>query len=678
MKENTGRRMRKPEMQDIYPSDVSGFIATTLAFLFFFEFVRELLGAIYNMNLATMSINVSLAAILAFFSPALYLFKKNVVSPPRIIGISGSIYALCRIVLALNPPLIGYLLAAFCGVASFGIFLPALIFQISKSPPQSFPAAMNPLVIYGAITGFAFDVFFRTAGNTFDITVYGFTSNRLTALLCVGPLVALFYGALVVWHRNLPSPHVRSAPVSQGGASSRLVWSGISLGALGFLYLSIIADPNTISRWVAGSFSLSVLLNAVALGGFLIGSSLPQGRRIIFDSRSSVIGGIIFLIAFLFLIYSSQPLVTTVFMALSLFMIPILVLCHLRNAGVPQMPLQRIGAFFTVTAITLVVLLIGSVFTLTYSYVPGMGILRNQMGTILMIAVVIVLLSALTSWISSPHFTLPQNHSLPGYILIPTGLLLIAGISIGAMMYPEPHPPYQEDDSLILMTYNIHQGYNTEGKINPWEILEPLDKIHPHIIALQESDMNRVTSTHVDMVRWLSHKLDMYVYFGPQTKHQIYGVALLSKFPFTATEVYFLHSIEDQRVLIRGDIEYEGKMLSVYAVHMGLSEEDRTVQTAQILDILSRNPNDKILMGDLNSLPGSKQMETFLAYFCDAWTAVGHSPHDPSGYTFDSLNPYGHIDYILLPLEWESRVKSCAVLSEVFGSDHLPIWAEII
>lgn len=670
--------MRKPEIKEIQHGDVPGFIVITLAFLFFFEFARELLGTIYNMNLATMSLNISLVAILAFFSPALYFFRMDAVSPPRLIGISGSIYVLCRIMLSLNPPLTGYLLAAFSGIASFGIFLPALIFQTCKPSPGTPATTMNPLIMYGALTGAALDLLLRTAGNTFDVTIYGFTANRLTSLSYVVLLAALFCGALVIWYRNLSPHHERPAPCSQGGASRRLVWYGISLGALGFLYLSIIAYPNTISRWMAGPYSLSVLLNAVALGGFLLVSSFPQGRKFIFDNRGGAMGGIILLIAFLFLIYSSQPQVTTVLMSLSLFMIPLVFLHHLRNAGVSQMTIKRIGAFFTVTAGTLVILLIVSVFTLTYSYVPGMGILRNQMGTVLMIAVVIVLLSTVASWSSSIHVFLPQKQSLSRYILIPTGLLLIAGTSLGVMVYPESHPLQQAGESLILMTYNIHQGYDTEGKISPWEILEPFDQVHPHIIALQESDMNRVTSTQVDIVRWLAHKLDMYVYFGPQTKHQIYGVALLSKFPFKTTEVYFLHSIEDQRVLIRGDIEYEGRVISVYAVHMGLSEEDLTTQTEQILEILSRNPNEKVLMGDLNSVPGSEQMEAFLAHFSDAWTAAGHLPYDPSSYTYNSSEPFEHIDYILIPPGWEFRVKSCTVIPHVYGSDHLPVWAEII
>ncbi|MGD2073095.1 MAG: endonuclease/exonuclease/phosphatase family protein [Candidatus Thorarchaeota archaeon] len=258
------------------------------------------------------------------------------------------------------------------------------------------------------------------------------------------------------------------------------------------------------------------------------------------------------------------------------------------------------------------------------------------------------------------------------------GIFIIIGPSLGAGFFSEPHPLPSARESLRVMTYNIHQGYNTEGKINPWEILEPITRVDPHIIALQESDMNRITSTNVDIVRWLAHKLDMYSYFGPGTNHQIYGVSLLSTFPLTNTDVYFLSSIEDQRVLVRGDIEYKGYPLSIYVVHMGLSEEDRTTQTAQILNILSDNSQDSILLGDFNSTPDSLQMNQFFMYYRDAWAASGHPADDPSSYTFSSLFPEKHIDYILIPKEWEHRVIRCVILSDIYASDHLPVWAEIV
>jgi endonuclease/exonuclease/phosphatase family metal-dependent hydrolase len=329
-----------------------------------------------------------------------------------------------------------------------------------------------------------------------------------------------------------------------------------------------------------------------------------------------------------------------------------------------------------VAAAALVPLLLLSVFTLTWAFVPGMGFLRDQMGTLLMVALILLLLGAAgfryrTSEISGKEAVL-KNRILIAIF----GVLIITGVSAGVAFY-QIHPGPVRPETLKVMTYNIHQGFDTEGRINPWTILETIQRADPDILALQESDMNRLSGTNVDIVQWLAYNLDMYVYFGPKTKYQIYGVAILSKFPLDYTETHYLSSIEDQRVLVRADIQWDGRILSVYAVHMGLSEEDRTNQTSEILEIFSQNVNPKILMGDLNSLPDSKQIEPFLAVLGDSWVSSGHNPADPFGYTFSSLEPYERIDYILVSEEFACVLYS-EVIRGVYGSDHLPYWAEIM
>ncbi len=82
-------------------------------------------------------------------------------------------------------------------------------------------------------------------------------------------------------------------------------------------------------------------------------------------------------------------------------------------------------------------------------------------------------------------------------------------------------------------------------------------------------------------------------------------------------------------------------------------------------------------MGDLNFLPNSRQIITFLTVLKDAWQSSGHMPMDPLGYTFTSLDPSGRIGYILLSQELAFDVRSCEVVRGVYGSDHLPVWAEI-
>ena len=670
------KRMMKSEKGEISERRILSFIIMSLAFLFFFECTRELLGTIYNLNLATMSLNSSLIAILAFFSPLFFFFKIGSVHSAKLMAFSGVILTVCRIGVSLHLPLFGYLVTAFLGVASSGIFLTGLM-TLSGNNVSKSSRVVYPVPIYAAITGAGGDLFFRAMGNTFDSTIYGFSPHPQSSLLLVIPLALLFCIALTRWYRNQhEKKHSDSA--LQRGVTGKIVWYGISLGAVAFLFLTIFAYPNTVSRWTGGSYAVSLVVQAGALGGAILCSVLSQGKRFISSPSSGILGGLILLVTAVFLIYTSRSMVINILSGLSLGMLPILFFHHLSVLRLTQISTRQIGAFFTIAAGSMICFMIFSVFTLTHSYVPGMEVLRDQIGTLLMIAAVIVGITTLITWSSATQISFSSGQMLSSPLLILLGISIIIAPSLCVVFYPEPHPAHPQSESLVLMTYNIHQGYNTEGKINPWDILEPFNEINPHVIVLQESDMNRITSTNVDIVRWLAQKLDMYSYFGPPTRHQIYGVTILSKFPLIATETYFLTSREDQRVLIRGDIEYRGSRISIYGVHIGLSEEDRTIQTAQILDILSRNPLDKILMGDLNSTPDSPQMEAFLRLFSDVWTAAGHSADDPSSYTFSSTHREKHIDYILIMKAWESRVKDCAVISDVYASDHLPMWTEII
>ena len=652
--------------------ELTGFVLIALAFLFFFEAARELVGATYNMNLATMSINSSVVAIFAFFSPIIYLCGLRRVHPHILVGGGGIVLALSRAGMALNPAAVVYLLFAVVAVVSFGIFFPAVIAQFRAQ--EGFSSNTLAVLTCAVIGGAGIDFVFRALGDTFDIAVYGVTANRLTALIVVLPLVLGFLAVLVWWCRASINTHTGQSNDEPEKGFRALF--GFSLGAVGLLYLLFLGYPNIIARWVNGSYSLAAVLMGAALGGILLLAAMQKLYWLASD-RGLIVGSSITVLAFVVLVYFPVPVLSIVLVFLALVFLPALLGNTLAYLMQPGITVRQIAAFMTVAAGVLVLFLFLSVFSLTWAFVPGVGFLRDQMGTIAMVVVLLALLGTAAIRYSASGELFTGSSIAKPRILAVLGVVIIVATASGVFIY-QSHPAAEAGEELIVMTYNIHQGYNTEGKINPWELLEPIRSANPHIIALQESDMNRISSTNVDIVQWLAHKLDMYVYFGPETKHQIYGVAILSKYPITFTETYYITSIEDQRVLVRADIQFEGRPLSIYAVHMGLSEEDRTTQAAEIVDIISENANCILLMGDLNSVPGSPQIAAFTAVLRDAWTSAGNSPMDPLGYTSDSLDPQKRIDYILVSPELASRVTHCQVIRGAHGSDHLPVWAEIV
>ncbi|MBF0237541.1 MAG: endonuclease/exonuclease/phosphatase family protein [SAR324 cluster bacterium] len=165
---------------------------------------------------------------------------------------------------------------------------------------------------------------------------------------------------------------------------------------------------------------------------------------------------------------------------------------------------------------------------------------------------------------------------------------------------PEPATPAE---TLKVMTYNIHQGFNNAGKVDPTLFLRAIQTENPDLLGLQESDTNRVISSNYDLVRWLANKLGMYSYFGPKTKDNIYGVALLSKYPLEKTNTIFLESVADQRVVIEAHVQYQGTSVHVMVAHLGLSVEDRFNQTRYLWEnVLKKLSEPTILMGDFNTV----------------------------------------------------------------------------
>lgn len=655
--------------KSISPQNPLQFFITAVGFLFFFQVSRELLGTIYNMNLATMSINVSILAIFAFLSPV-FLIKAQKAYIPLFASFGGIVLAVCRAVMGLDISATLYLFCAMGGVAGFGIFLPALM-KIRTMGIDKGVLAPTGLVC-ASVAGAGIDLVLRTLGDTFDITIYGVFPQRFIPLI-VFPIASAEILGLYAWYKKIKF-RTKNKTIDKTIVDPESIrfksYLGIIPGALFFLYLTILGYPNNAARGVGGPYWFAAFLYGLAGGGFLLAVQVRKIQTFLVSKRSLITGGTIIIIAFLALLFHINSVISIVLLALALFFLPVEFSGVLRYINQEKISVHHIVKFFLFCSSSLIIFLLCSVFSLTYSYIPGGEVFRGQIENILVIVTAITMIGIikLSSLISPMKSKSKKKSKMASISIAIVGMCIMAGTWSGVMIYHST--PTSPGDSVVVMTYNIHQGYNTEGRINPWQLLETIQTVNPGILALQESDMNRITSTNVDIVQWLAHKLDMYAYFGPRTRHQIYGVAILSRYPLRNTHTYFLSSIEDQRVLVHADITLHEHAVSVYSVHLGLSEKDRTIQAQEVVQIISTGNDWKILMGDFNSQPGSPQMEQF--NLIDCWRLAGYSGY---GYTFDSLNSHKRIDYILVSSHF--AVKNCRVVYGVYGSDHLPVWATI-
>jgi endonuclease/exonuclease/phosphatase family metal-dependent hydrolase len=233
-----------------------------------------------------------------------------------------------------------------------------------------------------------------------------------------------------------------------------------------------------------------------------------------------------------------------------------------------------------------------------------------------------------------------------------------------------------------IMTYNLHNGFNTKGKLNLEEIAQVIESNNPDIVGLQEVSRGWVVSGRADMLAWLSQRLNMPYVFGP-TADPFWGNAILSRYPILAYSRYNLPPRD--LFILRGftvaliDLG-NGRQIKVIDTHFHHLEgqtDIRQLQTGAILTFISSIDNNNIvILGDLNAESSATEITMFYqARFTDA--AINMDPEHPElAYTFPSDKPHQRIDYILVSSDLRTKIADVQVPSST-ASDHLPVVAVI-
>jgi endonuclease/exonuclease/phosphatase family metal-dependent hydrolase len=124
---------------------------------------------------------------------------------------------------------------------------------------------------------------------------------------------------------------------------------------------------------------------------------------------------------------------------------------------------------------------------------------------------------------------------------------------------------------------------------------------------------------------------------------------------------------------MRARVTIDGVELDVVNTHLGLGRNERLAQLAELTGPgwLAGNGAPVVVMGDLNSRPGSAEYRQLGARFADAQCSV---PGWKARRTWPSLWPCVRIDHVFVGGGVE--VKTVAVpagLLERIASDHLPV-----
>jgi len=233
-----------------------------------------------------------------------------------------------------------------------------------------------------------------------------------------------------------------------------------------------------------------------------------------------------------------------------------------------------------------------------------------------------------------------------------------------------------------IVTYNVHRCVGNDRRLDVARVADVLAALRPDIVALQELDVGRARTGHVDQAHEIAERLDMACHFHAAltVEEELYGDAILTTFPETLIQVGPLpghprFAALEPRGALWVEVQIDGKAVQVLNTHLGLVPREQQVQARHLAGPAwvehPRAQGPMILLGDFNATGASVVYRTLTARLK---AARNLAPHRQPSATFPSQLPVLRIDHLFVSPQ--IRVKDVFVpfdpLARV-ASDHLPL-----
>jgi endonuclease/exonuclease/phosphatase family metal-dependent hydrolase len=235
---------------------------------------------------------------------------------------------------------------------------------------------------------------------------------------------------------------------------------------------------------------------------------------------------------------------------------------------------------------------------------------------------------------------------------------------------PPAVQPTAENRSVRIINYNLHNGFNSDGLLDMEALALVIEESEADVLLLQEVSRGWVINGSLDMLQWLSQRLEMPHVAGP-TEELLWGNALLSRYPIHNAANVPLPP--DHLLLRRGylmaEIEVGAERLLVINTHLHHVRADSAVRQEQVGQILAgwQGRPRTLIAGDFNATPEAPEMVMMVeAGLADVALLFGPAPP----YTYSAVNPERRIDYIWITADLEATGFA---VPQTTASDHLPL-----
>jgi endonuclease/exonuclease/phosphatase family metal-dependent hydrolase len=532
----------------------------------------------------------------------------------RAMAIVGSGVALMRLIEQINPAPAIDLGVSSIGVALFLMFIPLCIDALRAND-------LGRHVATSILLGLSIDTAIKGAFGTIDL-------SWLPGLLPIAIVVVLV--TIQVW--LLAGTHSPGRPDAQHEQAQGL--SLLALGPFFFLQAQLfqnIGYVSTVTNWAPPiAFELIVLANAL---GLLL-ASVVYGRLPRRVWTWSFIIGLILIVVTLPL--EGDPLAGLEVMAGQAATAIGLALMAQDAGSTRGLTRARTTVVVGISMVLMFLLVIGY-------YLGHIVLWPLAYWMFAPIAAVIVLIAMVRSVLKfdGPHPT-DRADWTPAFAGL--GLMILPVIALIGW-----HEPAAISGSLPvrIMSYNLHSGFDVTGRLDLEAIAQTIESEQADVIALQEVSRGWLIDGSVDMLAWLSQRLNMPYVWGP-TADPFWGNAILSRYPTKDVQLYAMPNndvVRPRRGFIVATIDLGDQALRVITTHLhhvGVDGELRVPQVQAILAAWANQPAT-IILGDLNARPDAIEMQMMReAGLVDAFMSVGQG----NGLTFGSDQPDRRIDYI--------------------------------
>jgi endonuclease/exonuclease/phosphatase family metal-dependent hydrolase len=237
-----------------------------------------------------------------------------------------------------------------------------------------------------------------------------------------------------------------------------------------------------------------------------------------------------------------------------------------------------------------------------------------------------------------------------------------------------------------ILTYNVHRCVGTDRRLDVGRVAAVIAAQEPDIVALQEVDVGRRRTGHVDQAHEIARRLGMTHHFHAalRVEEEEYGDAILTALPERLVKVGPLPGHPripqlEPRGALWVAVAADGGELNIINTHLGLVPREQQIQARFLAgdDWIGAAPKDAplIVLGDFNATGTSVAYRTLAAQLSDARRLAGAQG---SASTFPSTFPVLRIDHVFVrgPIRVEAIYAPQDALART-ASDHLPLVADI-